>query len=380
MPKTIIDLHVLQTLPPSNINRDDQGSPKSAFYGGVQRARVSSQAWKRAARLDFRETATEELLGVRTKNVVGVLATTISDLDSNQDEAAAQELAELTLKTLGLKLTAPRVKKGQEPGTPEAGYLVFFSNAQLKNLARVALEAADTGDPESALKARKKELKHLAKQDASIDVSLFGRMVADDTDLNIDAACQVSHALSVHAVRPEADYFTAVDDAEATNEDEAGDSGAAMIGVVEFNSSTLYRYATIDVDHLQENLGSVDATRIALEAFVKSFVTSMPNGKQNTFANRTLPDLVVAQLRDSQPVNLVGAFEQPVTDDHVRSATRALVARAQEIDAAFGTEPLTSWVVRVGEETTAADALGTVVSLPQLVSEVAANASERVQD
>jgi CRISPR system Cascade subunit CasC len=380
MPKTIIDIHILQTLPPSNINRDDQGSPKSAFYGGVQRARVSSQAWKRAARLDFRETATDDLLGVRTKNVVGVLASTLSELEADLDAEGARELAELTLKTLGLKLSAPRVKKGQEPGALEAGYLVFFSNAQLKNLARVALEAAATGEPETELKARKKELKQLAKQDASIDVSLFGRMVADDTDLNIDAACQVAHALSVHAVHPEADYFTAVDDAGARNEDEAADSGAAMIGVVEFSSSTLYRYATIDVDHLQENLGSVEATKIAVKAFVRSFVTSMPSGKQNTFANRTLPDLVVVQMRDTQPVNLVGAFERPVTDDHVRSATTELVKRSQDLDASFGTQALNSWVVRVGDATAAADALGSVVALPQLVDEVAATAAGRLEN
>ena len=37
-----VDFHVLQTVPPSCINRDDTGSPKTAIYGGVTRARVSS--------------------------------------------------------------------------------------------------------------------------------------------------------------------------------------------------------------------------------------------------------------------------------------------------------------------------------------------------
>ena len=124
--------------------------------------------------------------------------------------------------------------------------------------------------------------------------------------MNVDAAAQVAHAISVHPVETEFDYFTAVDDYL-----QADESGAGMIGTVEFNSSTLYRYATVDVNRLADNLGDAVAARRAVEAFVESFVRSMPTGKQTTFANRTLPEAVVVMVRDSQPINLVGSLREP---------------------------------------------------------------------
>ena len=146
-------------------------------------------------------------------------------------------------------------------------------------------------------------------------------MVADDDRPQRRRRRQVAHALSVHAVDNEYDYFTAVDDHKNADDDE--DAGAGMIGTVEFNSSTLYRYATVDVDRLRDNLGDAEATRRAVEAFVRAFVQSMPTGKQNTFANRTLPDAVLVVLRDTQSINLVGAFEDAITGrDHGRVASR----------------------------------------------------------
>jgi CRISPR system Cascade subunit CasC len=369
MSPVFIDYYVLQTVPPSNLNRDDQGSPKTAYYGGVQRARVSSQAWKRPVRVQFRETATADILGVRTKRVLEVLRDRISARSDAQQEEAT-ELAKAVLGTVGIKLTTPRAPKGEEPGPDEAGYLVFLGNRQFDRLADVAIEARGE-DAAATIAARKKDLKAIAKQDDSIDVALFGRMVADDTDLNVDAAAQVAHAISVHEVVPEADYFTAVDDAKESSAEE--DSGAAMIGTVEFNSSTLYRYATVNLSHLQKNLGDAEASRIAVEAFTRGFVTTIPSGKQNTFAHGTLPDLVVVSVRTTQPVNLVGAFERPVKTDYVQQATERLVKRAQDIDAAYGTAPTASWVTSVGGETAAALALassGESSSLDVLVTEL----------
>ena len=377
MSRTIVDVYALQTVPPSNLNRDDQGSPKTSYYGGVQRARVSSQAWKRCIRKDFRETATEALLGVRTKRIVELLAERIvAASDGAIDVTDAQKLAGEIYGAVGIKLAKPRTKQGDEPAPDEAGYLVFLSNRQFDRLAEFAVSAVASGDASAAIKAGKRELREILKQDASIDVSLFGRMIADDTDLNVDAAAQVAHAISVHRVQSEADYFTAVDDVKERGDDE--DSGAAMIGIVEFNSSTLYRYATIDVDALQANLGNAESTRIAVEAFVRGFATTVPSGKQNTFAHRTLPDLLVVAVRDTQPVNLVGAFERAVTGDYVRAATEALVARAKDIDENYGTAPMQSWVVAVGDETAGATALGDKVPLAELVSGLSSLVSARL--
>ena len=368
MNRTIIDIHALQTVPPSNLNRDDTGSPKTAYYGGVRRARVSSQAWKRAMRVAFRDTLDQSELGVRTKQILDVLQARLQGLAPELTDEQAEQIAKNALTAAGLKLKAPR-KDAKE----EAEYLVFLSNRQYDRLAEAALEAEQSGE-----QLDKKAMKAIVKDGNSIDIALFGRMIADSPDINVDACCQVAHAISVHAVEPEFDYFTAVDDRKF--EDEEADAGAAMIGTVEFNSSTLYRYATIDADRLCETLGSVEATRRAVENAVRTFVTAMPTGKQNTFANRTLPDAVLVTVRDTQPVNLVGAFEKPVDDKEGRleSASRALAAHAADIDGRYGTDPVASWTVCVGERTQQLSALGTASTLDGLVSSLGQAVAERV--
>jgi CRISPR system Cascade subunit CasC len=331
--RTYIDIHVLQTVPPSNLNRDDTGSPKTAFFGGVRRARVSSQAWKRAARRAFADQLDPSSLGVRSRRVVELIADEIRRTDTAVDEPASIALAEQVLGKVGVKLKPARKKEAPQ----ESGFLLFLSRRQIENLAAAAIAAGDGGDYPA-------DVKKLADREHSVDIALFGRMVADQTDLNVDAACQVAHALSVHAVEDESDYFTAVDDHKAA--DDAEDAGAGMIGTVEFNSSTLYRYATIDLAALSRNLGDAEAVREAVEVFVDCFVTSMPTGKQNTFANRTLPDAVLIQVRDDQPVSYVGAFEEAIESPRgrVREAVDRLAAHADDLATAYGLQPVAAFV------------------------------------
>ncbi|WP_037364599.1 type I-E CRISPR-associated protein Cas7/Cse4/CasC [Amycolatopsis orientalis] len=365
MSQTFIDLHILQTVPPSNINRDDTGSPKTATYGGVRRARVSSQAWKRATRVAFDDYLDRNELGVRTKRVPELIAEAIETRAPYLGQQA-RELAAETTRQIGMKVDVPKKQTGHEPA-PEVGYLVFLSRRQIENLAQAAIEAADSDDVGKALKAAK--VKELADRDHSVDIALFGRMVADQADINVDAAAQVAHAISVHPVETEFDYFTAVDDRNTEEE-----TGAGMIGTVEFNSSTLYRYATVNVGRLRETLGDTLATRRAVEAFVSAFVRSMPTGKQNTFANRTLPEAVVVQVRESQPINLVGAFEHPVRElgvvGRIKAASDALRDEAREIERAYGECPIAAWVTRVGDDTAGLDDLGQNVALSTLVTNV----------
>lgn len=344
MARTIVDIHVIQTVPPSNLNRDDTGSPKTAVYGGRRRARVSSQAWKRAARNAFGDLLDPSELGVRTKRVVELLAEEIARQDSSLADRAA-ELAEAVLTAAGIKIVAARKKDAAN----ESQFLLFLSARQITGLAELAV-AAGRGDGKPSID--KAEARARADRDHSVDVALFGRMVADATDLNVDAACQVAHALSVHAVNNEYDYFTAVDDHK--NNDDEEDAGAGMIGTVEFNSSTLYRYATVDVDRLRENLGDDTATTRAIEAFTKAFVSSMPTGKQNTFANRTLPDAVLIAVRDTQPINLAGAFEEAVEDNadggRIVTAIAKLAEHTRELHAAFDEQPVAAWTFGVGDK------------------------------
>ena len=363
---TYVDIHVIQNLPPSCVNRDDSGSPKSAVYGGVRRLRVSSQSWKRATRLYFNDLLDASDVGVRTKRVAELLAARITEDAPDLAETAPALVGEV-FKAAKIKLSAPRKKDGPL----ESGYLLFLSTSQVARLAELAIASARSGE---ALDA--KAVKKIFKEPHAVDIALFGRMVADNTDLNIDAACQVAHAISTHAAENEYDFFTAVDDAKSRSEEE--DAGAGMMGTVEFSSATMYRYATVNLDMLVENLGDDDAALRALEVFIKGFCLSMPTGKQNTFANRTVPEAVVVAVREDQPVSLAGAFEEAVPADAAHGYTarsvQALARYAATIEDSYGLEPLRSFVVALTDGDAVAS-LGERVSfkdLPERVREVVA--------
>ena len=369
---TYIDIHIIQNLPPSCINRDDSGSPKSAVYGGVRRLRVSSQSWKRATRLYFNDLLDADDVGVRTKRVVEVLAAAIAKGAPELAENATT-LAEGVFKAAKIKLSPPR---GKKDGTQESGYLLFLSTSQIARLAELAVTSVRDGE---ALDA--KAVKKIFKETNAVDIALFGRMVADDTDLNVDAACQVAHAISTHAAENEYDFFTAVDDEKNRSEEE--DAGAGMMGTVEFSSATMYRYATVNLDMLAENLGDGDAALRALEVFIKGFCLSMPTGKQNTFANRTLPETIVISVRDDQPVSLVGAFEEPVPEasglGYIDRSVGVLAQYAETIEKNYGLTPLSSFVVAL-KDSEAVSSLGERVSfadLPDRVRRVVAPRASR---
>jgi len=386
---TYVDIHILQSVPPSCLNRDDTGSPKSGIYGGVARARVSSQSWKRAVRLDFGTHMDSSAMGRRTKRVVEELAAALVDrADGSQDvpDAVREDpygLAEAAFTAAGIKVSEPKRRRNDPEDAParaaESGYLLFLSAAQIANVAEQILQIVQA-DGVDAVAAHKKDLKAALKQDNSIDVALFGRMVADDTDLNVDASCQVAHALSTHAVTSEFDFFTAVDDAKPSDE---GDAGAGMMGTVEFNSATLYRYATINVDALHHNLGSSEATVAAVRQFVDSFIRSMPTGKINTFANRTLPEAVVLTLRDDQPVSWVGAFERPVRehgDGIVRPSVEALVTQGAALDEMYGHDALARWASALPQYADTVTRIADVVPLPAAVDALVEAVSARVPE
>jgi CRISPR system Cascade subunit CasC len=186
----------------------------------------------------------------------------------------------------------------------------------------------------------------------------------------------------VHAGTNEYDYFTAVDDHK--NDDQDEDAGAGMIGTVEFNSSTLYRYATVDVDRLHDNLGDPQATRRATESFVRAFVSSMPTGKQNTFANRTLPDAVLVVVRQSQPINLVGAFEDAVLDGEkggrIAASIRRLAEHGRELHEAFDEHPVVAWSFGVGERTAPLEDVSTRSTFDATVQALGVLVGERLAD
>ena len=318
---TFVDIHVLQTVPPSNVNRDDAGAPKSAVYGGARRSRVSSQSWKRATRRGFGAVDPDNT-ATRTKRVAGLVKDRLQGRFDVEDEQALR-IANAILAPLGLS-----AKKGGD----EIDYLMFLGHGQVDALIDTiddidALTGASDEDLKSAFV--KEDVEKIFAGGHPVDVALFGRMVADISNLRVDAACQVAHAISTHAVATEHDYFTAVDDEKSVEES----AGAAHIGTVEFNSATLYRYANVSLDGLTANLDGDQKKAVgAVAAFIRSFALEMPTGKSNTFANRTVPHAVVVCVREGAPVNAVTAFERPViARDGSGHAEQSLVSLADEL-------------------------------------------------
>lgn len=368
--KTFLDIHVLQTVPFSNINRDDSGSPKTGIFGGSTRARVSSQAQKKAVRRVFEEMLPADQLATRSKRWPSLIRERVLAIDPSIGEEQALDLALEALKAVKIGVETPKkARKGEEEQDAVAGehktkYLVFFGARQLDGIARELVRAHAAGE---RIDARK--IKVLADTSHSIEVGLFGRMIADAADLNVDASTQVAHAVSVHAVDNEWDYFTAVDDEQPDD-----NAGAGMIGTVEFNSSTLYRYASVNAHSLLQTIGDADNTAQAITAFVRAFITTLPSGKSNTFANFTLPEAVVVTVRDTQSINYAGAFENAVIAGEGRSraqnTARAFVGYAMDITAAYGQKPLATYVLHIGEAMKPLAELGESVTLDELIDKV----------
>ena len=376
-----IDIHALQTLPPSLINRDDTGAPKSAVYGGVPRQRVSSQAWKRAIRKYFESEIDAESVGDRSKRLPEKIARKVQEHEGWDAERAQKEVAEL-FKAAGIKteVDAKRIKalKDSEETTeeelvaaqyPQTKYLLFLSPHQIERAAE-AIVAAD-GE-----KIKKKDALEILDTQHSVDMALFGRMVADDAAYNVDAAVQVAHALGIHASAPEFDYFTAVDDLA----EEGEETGAGMIGTVQMMSSTLYRYATVNLDGLTRNLDSAENAKQAAVNFVDAFIKSMPTGKINTFANQTMPELIYIAVRDTRPVSLVTAFEEPVeptTGQSLRVAgAEALAKEEAEFEENYGLQPKAAFVVGLSEARQAFAHIADEVTLPELSQRLSSALSE----
>lgn len=370
MSNLYVCVHILQDIPPANLNRDDNGTPKRAVYGGVERLRVSSQAWKRATRKQFEAHLPKDRLGVRTRRLQGLLTAELTDRGKAPDEAAI--LARASLATL--KITDDKATAAKEPVDKRraeySAYLLFAGRAQLAQLAdALAEEGADPKQVDAA---------SILGSLHPLDVALFGRMVAHMAKLNVDAAAQVAHAISTHAASPQFDYFTAVDDEQGSDE-----QGAGMIGTVEFNSGTLYRYAVVGLEQLVDNMGDREAAIAGVAAFVESFVHSLPSGKQNSFAAHTRPGVVLVEVRGDQPVSLVSAFEAPVRahlgSGYMAESQRALADFHSREAARWGDRPevlVASYTSSGKAEEALAAAFGPSVPLAELTARITSRLSE----
>ncbi|MEW6440779.1 MAG: type I-E CRISPR-associated protein Cas7/Cse4/CasC [bacterium] len=318
-----LELHIIQSVPVSCLNRDDLNSPKTAVFGGVQRARVSSQCWKRAIREMAKEISPKYFKGERTRLMFEPLYKAMEDagLPPTDAEDGAKKIVDALVK-LDTKST-DRVKSTT---------LYFLSPMELETLARTY---ADTKDVKKAL--RKIDGKSL--KDAA-DISIFGRMVANDHSLAVEACSMFSHALSVHKVDNEIDFFSAVDDLQPKEE-----SGAGMTSTLEFNSATYYRFAALNLDMLADAEHLEGMTREERQSVVRTFVEAtikaVPGARRNTMNGNTLPLYVLGVVREEgHPIQLVNAFESPVR------STQGYAARSVELLKAEYENLATTWGIK----------------------------------
>ena len=341
-----VEYHLIQNFVPSNLNRDDTGAPKDALFGGHRRARVSSQCFKRAVRVWFREQSdlSPDVIGHRTLRLDRLLADELAAIGLT-DESKFNEIVKLALKKKAGKDKADKSEEGDGDDDSALSYLIFISPAEIAAMAKVIAEHADAikliaakkkpkpADVPDELKAA---LRDCLTKLRAVDIALFGRMLADRPENNQHAACQVAHAISTHRVEREFDYFTAVDDLGSAEE-----TGAGMIGQVEFNSATFYRYASLDARKLQSNLqGDRDLTLAGIGAFTQALARAIPSGKQNTFAANNPPSFIGVVLRHASPFNLANAYEKPMWADRQQAITaqsvKAMAAQERQLATAYG--------------------------------------------
>lgn len=316
-----LQLHLLTSYPPANLNRDDLGRPKTAIMGGVLRLRVSSQSLKRAWRTsEVFQTALAGHVGTRTKEMGKVIYQKIRE---KTGEANSREWAKQIAGQFGKLKAANANDTLQEL---EIEQLAHFSPDETKAIDNLILELTK---PECK-GPNEQDLKLLRAKHSAADIALFGRMLASSPDYNVEAAAQVAHALAVHRCQVEDDFFTAVDDLNKR--------GAAHMQETEFGAALFYLYLCIDRGLLLENLnGDRDLCCKTLQVLTECTATIGPTGKQNSFASRARASFVLAEKGDTQPRSLAVAFLKPISGtDLLNDSIAELTQCCGNMDRVYG--------------------------------------------
>jgi len=317
----VLELHLLQSFAPSCLNRDDTNAPKDCLFGGVRRARISSQCLKRAIRWHPTFLAHAAAGSVRTKRLVDKVGADLARLGPPAADARPF-VAPVLQELLGQLGPHERTRALMHLGDDEVRRLT-----ELIATHGADLVAAGRGAASGKSAARKRDpLQQLARRLAdqfepgtvAPDVALFGRMIAENAHFNVPAACQVAHAISTHRTVMEMDFFSAVDDLRRGNGPGDHEAAAAeMIGTIEFNSACFYRYSAVSLEQLVTNLrGDTDLAADALAGFLYASVAALPAGRQHGMAAANPPSFVMVVVRQcGMGWSLVNAFERPVTVD-----------------------------------------------------------------
>jgi len=304
-----VEFHILQSFPVTCLNRDDVGAPKTAVVGGVTRARVSSQCWKRQVRLAMRDFGVE--LGIRTKLISKLVKEACIKEGATDKQASdcGEKIEQIFIKKGNSEKNA-EVSSAEEQSNEKTDTLLFLSRAETEKLAKAFKEKNFNPDEVIKQKDAKKQAKEietiLGKPNYSLDgldIALFGRMVAQAANLDVEAAASFSHAISTHKVTNEVEFFTALDDF-------SDEQGSAHMGSLEFNSATYYRYIDLDLGQLYENLAGDELFPKAIEAFIKALYIAVPDARQKTQSGASPWDFAIIHVRKGQRLQL--SFEAPV--------------------------------------------------------------------
>ena len=324
---TFIQLHLLTAYAPSNLNRDDLGRPKTAKMGNTDRLRISSQSLKRAWRTsDYFYQTLSDHIGIRSRRFARDWVYTAM-IDNGVSEKVA------TASTIKIASQFGKVKNEKSPKDP-------LSNLEIEQLVHISSNEQQAIEQLVNLLIREKrepsdnEVKLLRKENSSIDIALFGRMLADSPAFNVEAACQVSHALGVSTVTIEDDFFTAVDD---LNNNEV-DAGSAHLGERGFASALFYTYVCVSRDLLLENLnGDETLVEKTLKALTESAAKVAPTGMQNSFASRAYTSYLLIEKGSQQPRSLAVAYFNPIrSQDLVNDAISRLEEQRDKFDKVYG--------------------------------------------
>jgi CRISPR system Cascade subunit CasC len=324
----LIQIHLLQNYAPSNLNRDDSGSPKSAIFGGYPRGRISSQCLKRSIRRSdtFAQAfGPDGLLAARTKRLPQLIGDALQELGASESERRAIVARAPEIGQESASRTAPTASADKEV----TRQLIFIGSGEARPMAQKLLALyRQEGDKKWQAKKIEEITGHLgASLPRSVDIAMFGRMTTSAAFENVQAAVQVAHALSTNRLAAEFDYYTAVDDLQPQDE-----PGAGMIGDVEFNSSTYYKYFNVHWEQLVENLGGDgEVAARAVVALIEAAALAQPSGKQNSFAAHNLPDFVLVELSQRNvPVSYANAFLRPAYQSEQQTLLLSSVTKLDE--------------------------------------------------
>lgn len=294
-----IELHMIQSVPSSNINRGEDGDCKTSIVGGVERQRISSQAWKRPMRMMVQEDA------IKNGDPSGLISKVFGDQIINALVAKGEppENAKMYVSKLGIGYTD---ESDESDESDDKAALMYMT----PNEIHAVVDAYSTFKEKLnklTIKKSKPVLGDILTDSAcriSSDIALFGRMFASAQTLNVYGAVKMNHALSTHGIEMEDDYFTAVD--------QLNPNGAGHLGNSSYTSSTMYRYVCIDVEQLKRNLGEHGDVNATIKTFIKAAITAFPKGKENVMAAYSRPSYVNVVVKNGQPFTFAGAFENPV--------------------------------------------------------------------